>query len=134
MNINDFAFWGIQEYNLAELDMSQRDLGTLSVHKDNDALAVATFVEISGKELITTVDDYNEIVGVIVPKKLLGRINLNMGKNYKSLPEALADIANDPEEIARHFHHETNNYLKIELNWCDRHKHLTADNPCQRQP
>ncbi|MEM1002149.1 MAG: hypothetical protein AAGH46_05835 [Bacteroidota bacterium] len=134
MKIKKFAYWKINNYEIDKLRQSQQFYGTLTVHENDDAAIVAEFTEQTLKVLIIVVNDRNEVVGVISPKVLLDRLNEITNGNFKNLSHAISEMSVDPIERRRDFIHEANNYTHVELNWCDRHRHLTSDKPCKINP
>jgi hypothetical protein len=130
MKIHDVAFWHIQQFDQSQLERSLGSSTTLVVDAASPGVEVAIQADQKDAHLIILTDEKQGVCGVLAPAEFKQKVQHHRGKMFSSLEEAILDLATDPLEIGRGFHHEWLNHDRPSLFWCDQGQHMTDETPC----
>lgn len=86
-------------------------------------------MEAMSSPLFLVQDENQSVIGVLARDWMLRRISDYRGTEFSTLSEAIENLSNDPNEIARGFHHEWLTEDRIDLLFCP-NGYYVVDNPC----
>lgn len=102
---------------------------TLRVPLLAPAVEVAKLADAMQAGLVIIYDPAQQIHGVVAPEWVKERVSRILGKPFSTLAEALEDMAHDPIEQQRGFHHEQLTEDRVTLYFCSA-GHYTSSKPC----
>jgi hypothetical protein len=129
MKAEDIASRDLSGLDLEILKSSNQYRQTIQASRDSLAVEVAELAEVRGATFVVVLDERNIVYGVLDLPWMLRRIREERGQDFSRLSDAFVAISQDPDEIARDFHHEWLLDHRPELHLCPA-GHYTTDNPC----